>query len=217
MISAIGAPGLEAGIDGTGTALWLLAGLAVLSAAVDRLLAKRDEDYARIAGDLEACPPPPLERFEPPPLDPDRPTAVLLVTGGNQFGLRALSSFWQDFRDLFPQILVLAVAPARGIENYGPALRALGLPARLQTVDAEEAEQTCLGLAERFPAVVFCAGVLVPDPPWHIRRTLPGSVCDDLRRRLRRRRLPTASLPVALEMKKAATWRPRPFPEGSGS
>jgi hypothetical protein len=205
------------GIAETGIAVAILSGLGMLSAVFTRLNAVVEREYSRIAGELAAVPPASAGVGVESALDPEVPTGILLVTGYNRFGLLALLALWESLRDCFPQLLILAIGEPgrdperlrRSLGGYLPATRAMGLETALRAVadsgdPATGAEKECLRLVESLRAVVFCSGRLELRPERWFHRSLPGSVCEDVRRRLRRRGLPAISLGVPLEMKKAA-------------
>jgi len=150
-----------------------------------------------------------------PVFDPERPTAVLLVTGHHRFGMESLLVFWRTFRTCFDQVQIVGV-PARGedpawlartLQGYRAATRAMDLAARVQVVDDPDdperaAERRCLRIAESCRSVVFLSGE--PEPPLPFWNLLPDAVCGRVLRRLRRRGLATAGLAVRVEKKKAA-------------
>ncbi|MBV8879956.1 MAG: hypothetical protein JO332_08340 [Planctomycetaceae bacterium] len=215
---AVVSPGLETpGAVDPGTALGILAALGLLSAAFVRLCAALDRQVDRIAGEVGVDLPRPDGRRTAGTLDPFRTTGILLVTGYNRFGLRALLEFWKGYRDCFGQILIVGIDPGgrdpvrlrQSLDGYLSATAAMGLDADLRIVPpaddpVSEAERACLRLVERFRAVVFCSGRIEPRPGRWVESSLPDSICDQVRRRLRRRGLPETSLPVRVEMKKAA-------------
>ncbi|BDG04821.1 APC family permease [Anaeromyxobacter oryzae] len=153
------------------------------------------------------------------PLDPRRPTAVMLVGGYAGLGIHALLTvqrlfpgFFQNF--LFVSVGVIDSATMKGVEEveeirrrteeslrrYVDLARRLGLAAdwrmSVGTEAVAEAERLCLEVGREFPRAVFFAGKLVFKEERWFQRLLHNETGYVLQRRLQFAGLNTMVLPV---------------------
>jgi len=163
----------------------------------------------------------------PPPLDPAKPVAVVLVGSYGGLGLHtmldALRLFPSQFRQvLFVSAAVVDAATMKGVEEvdrvvaeaeagakrFVETARGLGIPADYRTgvgTDAAEALETmCAKVAREFRrAVFFASRVVFEDERWY-QRFLHNDTAHEIQRRLQFLGLQTVVLPVRVFKPRAA-------------
>jgi hypothetical protein len=120
----------------------------------------------------------------PGPLDPTRPTAVLLVSAYGGLGIHTTLNIFRAFPGYYSNLVFLSVGvidsgefkgegaidelrarTEESLRRYVELARGLGLPAThrmaLGTDAIEEAEKLCLEIAKEFPRSTFFAGKVV--------------------------------------------------------
>ena len=158
--------------------------------------------------------------------DPDQRTAVLIVAGEESAPDRAYDAIRTHFGEFYDQIVFLTVglidyevidaADFKSVEMgervrkgaqgaVGACLsraRAAGLEAitcvAIGTDPAEEVEKLCADFAARCPKAMFFLGKVVFRKRRWYHGLLHGGTADAIQRRLERRGLPVAILPVVL-------------------
>ncbi len=156
---------------------------------------------------------------DPPPLDPSKPTAVLLVGSYAGLGVHALLTIQRLFPGMFRNFVFVSVgvidsATMKGVEEveevrrrtrqsldrYVELARRLGLAAdsrmSVATEAVSEAERLCVDLGREFARPIFFAGRLVfPEERW-FQRLLHNETAYVLQRRLQFAGLNAMVLPV---------------------
>jgi hypothetical protein len=174
-------------------------------------------NLARLDDILAALPP--QERTPPPPLDPNAPTAALLVGSYSGLGVHCLLTvqrlFPNQFRNfIFVSVGVIDSATFKGVEEveevtrqtreslkqYVEAAHRIGLAADYRmTVGTEvvaEAEKLCREVAREFPRTVFFAGKLIFEREGWFDRLLHNETAYAIQRRLQFAGLAMVILPV---------------------
>jgi amino acid transporter len=155
----------------------------------------------------------------PPPLDPTKPLAVILVGSFGGLGMHALLDSQRILPGQFRQFLFVSVgvvdsATMKGVEEvdriatetegalqrYVEVARSLGLPADYRIAVGTEAvpelEKLCAKVAREYRRVVFFASRLVfEDERWY-QRFLHNETAYEIQRRLQFQGLNTIILPV---------------------
>ncbi|HEX8877234.1 MAG TPA: hypothetical protein VF777_10825 [Phycisphaerales bacterium] len=142
-----------------------------------------------------------------PPLDPSKPTAVILVSSFGGLGLHTLLNALRLFPRHFHNVVFVCVGVIDSGRFKGPesiddlrretdatlaqfvdAARKLGLPAvgrsSIGTDPVEQAEDLCLAVAKEFPSAVFFAGKLVFRHESLLERLLHNQTAFAIQRRL---------------------------------
>ncbi len=155
----------------------------------------------------------------PRKLDPQAPTAALLVGGYGGLGIHALLSVQQLFPGHFKNFIFVSVgvidsATMKGVEEvdrvrehteesvakYVDLARRLGLAAdarvAMGTEAVAEAEKLCLQVAKEFPRTIFFAGKLVFERERWFQRLLHNESAYQLQRRLQFAGLNAMVMPV---------------------
>jgi amino acid transporter len=155
----------------------------------------------------------------PHELDPQAPTAVLLVAGYSGLGVHALLAVMKTFPRHYKQVIFATVGvidsgsfkgeseiheleaqSAAGLASYIDLARRLGLPAagrhQLGTDPVATAETLCAEIAEEFPRTVFFGGKLIFRTETWYNRILHNENAFAIQRRLQWRGLPMVVMPV---------------------
>ena len=157
--------------------------------------------------------------MEPPPLDSQAPTAILLVSGYSGLGLHsflALQSFFPNhFRNIiFISVGVIDSGNFKGVQEierletstqetlskYVHYARALGFNAgyrySMGTLMVPEMRNLCAGVFKEFPRSVFFAGRLIFREEKFYHRWLHNQSSATLQRRLQFDGIPFVILPI---------------------
>lgn len=126
----------------------------------------------------------PVAQTPPPPVDPQQPTAAILVQGYNGLGVHTTLAAFRTFPDQFKNVLFISVGVVdsgafkgegtlealRGevdgeLAHYVDLIRGQGIPATAQSAIGTdvvlELEKLCLTAASGYPNIMFFAGQLV--------------------------------------------------------
>ena len=156
---------------------------------------------------------------EPPRPDPDKPTAVLLVSGFNGLGVHAFYSVQQTFPDYFGNFVFVTTgvldaskfkgqaevqnlerATEEGLRRYVELCHRLGRPASYRfsvgTDVVGEVEEICQALQKEFGRPVFFAARLVFQQENALTRMLHNHKVDAMQRRLSFNGMPMVVLPI---------------------
>jgi amino acid transporter len=170
----------------------------------------------RLDAILQALPAGPVPDL---PLDPSKPTAVLLVGSYSGLGIHALLTIVKLFPRFFHNVVFMSVgvvdsATFQGVEEvdrvreqteeslrkYGDQARRMGLPSEWRAGMGTEAVAACVRLAEEiaqeFPRSVFFAGKLIFEREHWFDRLLHNETAAAIQRRLQFAGLPMVILPV---------------------
>ncbi|HVP68680.1 MAG TPA: APC family permease [Anaeromyxobacteraceae bacterium] len=154
-------------------------------------------------------------------VDPNAPTAVLLVGGYGGLGIHALLSVQRTFAGHFKNVLFVGVgvidsAAMKGVEEvdrvrlrtdqalqqYVALAHRLGIPADYRmavgTEAVAEAEKLCAAIAKEFPRAVFFAGKLVFERERWYQRFLHNETAYQIQRRLQFAGMNAMVLPVRI-------------------
>ena len=157
------------------------------------------------------------------PVDPQKMTAVQLVTGFNGFGIHTLLSIVRNFPNFYKNIIFVSVAVAdsgsfkgaggvealkesteNALKKYVELARRLGLPADYRfdigTDVVESASLLCEKIAEEFPRSTFFAGQLVFPHVRFFHRLLHNETAYAIQRRLQWNGIPTVILPIRVNV-----------------
>ncbi len=157
----------------------------------------------------------------PPPFEPKKPTAVILVGGHARLGVHCLLNIFRLFPQAFTNVVFVSVGVINSeffkgenqieqlnrnmsetLDRYVALAGRLGIPARsAHRVGAdivEEVSELCLELQKQYPRAVFFAGELVFDTPRWYDRFLHNETAFAIQRRLRFAGLPVVILPIRL-------------------
>ena len=152
-------------------------------------------------------------------LDPNAPTAALLVSGYGGLGLHSLVSILRLFPNHYKQIVFVSVGvmdmgnykgiaevdrlktqTQANLEKYVAMAHRFGLIAtsmmRIGTDPVSEAEQLCAEVAQQFPKVTFFAGNLVFQKETWYQRLFHNETAFAVQRRLHWLGLPMLILPI---------------------
>ncbi len=163
---------------------------------------------------------------QPPPFDPNKPTAVVLVGGSAKLGVHCVLTIARTFPETFRNFVFVSVGvidsgyfkgaehledleehTRRILSHYVEVAGKLGWPARsayrIGTDVVEEACVLCLELAKEYPRAVIFAGEVVFDQPGWFDRLLHNDTAYAIQRRLRFAGLPVVILPVRLRRRGA--------------
>jgi hypothetical protein len=162
------------------------------------------------------------------PVDPNAPTAVLLVGSYAGLGIHSLLTIQRLFPGYFKNFIFVSVgvidsATFKNVEEveeirartetslkkYADLARRLGLPSgyrmAIGTEAVAEAEQLCIRIGPEFPRALFFAGKLVFQEERWYQRILHNETAYQLQRRLQFAGLNAMVLPVrVIEEQKAA-------------
>jgi len=157
------------------------------------------------------------------PVDPNKMTAVQLVTGFNGFGIHTLLSIVRNFPNLYKNIIFVSIAVAdsgsfKGAEaaealkksteeelmKYVELARRLGLPADYRidmgTDVVECATRLCESIAEEFPRSTFFTGQLIFRHVRFLHRLLHNETAFAIQRRLQWDGMTTVILPIRVKV-----------------
>jgi K+ transporter len=182
--------------------------------SVARKLGKVGQEMEGVIAKLPDMPEPPAE------LDPERPTAVLLVGGYSGLGVSTLLQIDRIFPGMYRQIVfisagvidsgsfkgseeinTLEASVKQQLDRYvNVARRKLGWAAEYDMIIGTEAvaevERLCREVHLRYPRAVFFAGNLIFTQPTWWTRLLHNETAHAIQRRLEFDRLPMVVLPV---------------------
>ncbi|EPR40143.1 hypothetical protein dsx2_3382 [Desulfovibrio sp. X2] len=173
------------------------------------------------------------ERSGPPEIDPDAPTAVLLVNGFNGLGLHTLFDVFRYYRHDFRNFVFLQVGVVdasvfktpeelanlkksmeRGLSRYTRLMQARGYAAEAHWAVGTEVAQEVMALApalvERFPRAVFFGGQIVFEKETFLTRILHNSVVFSLQRQMCRHGIPFMIMPIAVDKTRVRDDAPPP-------
>jgi len=157
------------------------------------------------------------------PVDPNKMTAVQLVTGYNGFGIHTLLSIVRNFPNLYKNIIFVSIAVAdsgsfKGGEaaealkksteeelmKYVELARRLGLPADyridIRTDVVESATHLCESIAEEFPRSTFFTGQLIFHHVRFLHRLLHNETAFAIQLRLQWSGITTVILPIRVKV-----------------
>ena len=157
----------------------------------------------------------------PGPLDPNLPTAAVLVRDYNGLGIHTTLAAFRNFPDYFRNVVFLSVATVdssalkgadtaellrrrteEDLKKYVAMIEAQGVPATyrmaLGTDAVDELEKLCLSAAAEFPHITFCAGQLAIHKERWYHRLLHNETVLALQKRLYLSGHPLVILPVRL-------------------
>jgi hypothetical protein len=158
-------------------------------------------------------------RHEPPPVDPQKPTAVLFVGGYSGLGIHALLTIQRLFPGHFKNVVFVSVgvidaAVMKGVEEvdklreqtreslqrYVDIARSLGLPSDFRmtigTEAVEAGDNVANEIAREFPRAIFFLGNLVFQKERWFHRILHNQTAFRMQRRLQFAGLNAMVLPV---------------------
>lgn len=153
------------------------------------------------------------------PLDPTRPTALILVGGYSGLGIHTLLNVVRFIPDYFRNFVFISVGVVdsgnfkggdavddlrqhtdASLARYVDLARRLGVPATacsaIGTDAVDELEQMCLDMAQKFPKTTVFAGQLVFEKDTWVHRFLHNQTAYALQRRLQWAGLPMVILPT---------------------
>jgi len=147
--------------------------------------------FRELFSDLENLPP--EDRGPIAPVDPEQPTAVVLVANYNGLGIHSILRIFRMFPDYYQNLIFLSVGvidsggfkgresiaelkerTEENLKKYVEFSKGIGIPAdyrlAIGTNAVEEAEKLCLEIAGEFPGSTFFAGKIVfPNERWYHR------------------------------------------------
>ncbi|HVE83627.1 MAG TPA: APC family permease [Myxococcales bacterium] len=205
-------------LQGGWVTLALTSGLIALCFVIRRHYRKVVVNLRRLDAIKEALP---RDEREPRPLDPKKPTAVLLVGSYAGLGIHSLLNIQRLFAGHFYNFVFISVGvidtatftdldevnevrdrTRSSLEQYVALARRLGLPAEYRmavgTDAIDEAQSLCRGLVKQFPRCVFFAGKLVFERERWFQRVLHNETAYQLQRRLQFAGLDAMVLPVRI-------------------
>jgi hypothetical protein len=179
-----------------------------------KVFAKLDH-LAKTLGDL----PPGAESTAPVPLDPAKPTAILLVNRCGGLGLHSLLNLVRQFPGYFQQVVFVSVAvidsgafkgadeieaqktaTQADLDKFVTFARSHGLIATgvmdVGTEPVETAEEICTKLTEQYSKATFFTGKLIFEREKWYQRILHNETAYAIQRRLQWRGLATVVLPI---------------------
>jgi amino acid transporter len=210
---------LEKFRDGAWLTVAVTGSLVLLSLLIRRhyraVGAKLQALFAEL-GDIPAVP-----GAEPGPVDPRRPTAVLLVGGYGGLGIHTLLNIFRVLPGHFHNLVVvgvgvlgsgefkgegavedLAARTETELKKYVILARKLGIPATYRfavgTDAVNEAEKLCLEVAAEFPQVMFFAGKVIFQREHWYQRLLHNETAYAIEKRLQWAGKTMAILPARL-------------------
>jgi amino acid transporter len=186
---------------------------------------KVQQSLGRLDQSLAELPLP--EKGDAPPVDPAKPTAVLLVGGFGGLGVHSMLSIQRLFPGHFKSFLFLSVGvidsatfkdvaevelvrerTRKSLDQYVDLARRLGLPAdsrmAIGTEATAEAVALCRGVAKEFRRSIFFAGKLVFEEERWFHTLLHNETAYQIQRRLQLSGLDAMVLPVRVLAQKAA-------------
>ena len=163
------------------------------------------------------------EAMNQEPVDPNKMTAVQLVTGFNGFGIHTFLSIVRNFPNLYKNIIFVSVAVADSgsfkgagggealkestedaLKKYVELARRLGLPADFRfdvgTDVVESASLLCEKIAEEFPRSTFFTGQLVFHHVRFFHKLLHNETAFAIQRRLQWDGMTTVILPIRVKV-----------------
>lgn len=152
-------------------------------------------------------------------LQPNAPTAVMLVSGYSGLGVHSLLAVMKTFPRHYHQVVFASIGvidsgsfkgeseiaeleqqTIANLDHYVTLAKKLGLPAKsrhmLGTDPVAAAEELCTAIAEEFPRAVFFGGKLIFQHETWYNRVLHNESAFAIQRRLQWRGLPMVVLPV---------------------
>ncbi len=176
---------------------------------------------------FEDIPVVPLKERRLPKLDPNKPTAVILVGGGSgRTGIHTLLNIFRLFPDNFKNVVFVSVGiinsdifkgeipvhdleerVKKGLEYYVELAQGLEVPAtsyhRIGADVVEEASDLCVEISKKFPRSVFFASELVFQEPHWYHRLLHNETAYAIQRQLRFAGLSLVIIPILLYNREA--------------
>jgi amino acid transporter len=167
---------------------------------------------------------PATEPYNNEPVDPKKPTAVLLVSGFNGFGLHTLLSIVRSFPGFYKNYLFVSVAEIdsgtfkgaeevdalkasvrEGLEKYVKVTRRHGFPADYRmdvaTDVVDAATELCKSITQEFPRATFFTGKLIFEKEKLFQRILHNETASAIQRRLQWEGITTVILPIRVMSK----------------
>ena len=152
-------------------------------------------------------------------MNPQKPTAVLLVGGYSGLGIHSLLTIFKQFPDYFKQFVFVSVAVIDSgsfkgteeidhlkdqtqstLDKYVALARGYGLAATssmsVGTEPVSEAEDLCKEIAKKFPRSTFFAGKLIFQKEKWYQRLLHNETAHAIQTRLQWEGFPVVILPV---------------------
>jgi amino acid transporter len=200
----------------TGLLIWLC---ILIHRHYERVRVKLAEINAQL-GDMQTLAGPPGDQ-PPPPLDPKKQTAVMLVSSYSGLGIHTLLILLKTFPGQYSQVYFASVGVLdsgnfkgteeverlradrqKTIDQYVALAQALGLSAGgefiLGTDPVEESTELCLKIRERFPRSVFFAGKLLFEAEKWYYPLLHNETAYAISRRLQLQGIPMVVMPIRI-------------------
>ncbi len=156
-----------------------------------------------------------------PDLDPEKPTAVILVGGYSGLGKHILLNIFRHFHRTFHNVLFITVGVATSdffkgshqvdvlkektetsLKKYVEFSGKVGIPAsyeyKMGAEVVETASELCIEMSQKYPNAVFFAGELVFERPRWFHRILHNETAYAILRRIRFAGLPMVILPIRI-------------------
>jgi amino acid transporter len=194
--------------------------LVALCLVIRRHYRTTREKLAKLYDELRTMPP--VSDAQPRALDPQAPTAAVLVAGFGGLGIHTTLNVFRFFPGFFKNLVFLSVgvvdsAEFKGegaigelraktesqLEQYLELARRLGVPAAsrfaLGTDAVAEGEKLCLEVAKEFPRVTFFAGkVIFQREAWY-QRLLHNETAAAIQKRLQWAGKPVVIIPARVQ------------------
>lgn len=161
----------------------------------------------------------PGKKFNNEPLNPKEPTAVLLVSGFNGFGLHTWFSINRKFPHFYKNFIFISIAEVdqvsfkgsaemeqlrisveNGLKKYVELVRSFDMPADYRmdagTDVVETATKMCLLLAKEFPKSMFFTGKLIFHEEHFYQRVLHNETAHAIQRRLQWEGIESVIMPI---------------------
>ena len=161
----------------------------------------------------------PGKKFNNEPLNPKEPTAILLVSGYNGFGLHTWFAINRKFPHFYKNFIFISIAEVdqvsfkgsaemaqlrnsveNGLRKYVELVRSYGMPADYRmdagTDVVETATQMCQSLAKEFPKSMVFTGKLIFRQEHFYQRALHNETAHAIQRRLQWDGIETVIMPI---------------------
>ncbi len=209
---------LEKFLEG-GWVTLLVTGLLVLACTwIRRHYRKASETMAKLYAELDQLP---LREEAPKPLDPKKPTAVVLVGAYNGLGIHTVLNIFRAFPGFYENLIFVSVGVIDSGEFKGEQAVAdlstrteemlrqylrlaagLGIPATYRFAlgidPVEEAEALCLEIARQYPRSTFFAGKMIFERERWYQRILHNETALAIQKRLQWAGKTMVTMPVRL-------------------
>lgn len=161
----------------------------------------------------------PGKKYNNEPLNPREPTAIVLVSGFNGFGLHTLFSINRKFPHFYKNFIFVSIAEVdqasfkgsaemeqlrieveNGLKKYVELVRSFGMPADYRmdagTDVVETATQMCQSLAKEFPKSMVFTGKLIFHQEHFYQRALHNETAYAIQRRLQWDGIESVIMPI---------------------